>query len=75
MTFNPCDYAGYADDPELEAYSKGTLLWGSFTKPVPCPVEPVLGSKMHRLPDSRGRTALRSATPSGFARAFFLANR
>jgi hypothetical protein len=38
------------------------------------PVEAVEGSKMHRLPPSPDRAALRSVTPGGFARAFFEAN-
>ncbi len=32
------------------------------------------GSRMHRLPPSPERAALRSVTPEGFARAFFDAN-
>ena len=66
MTFNPCDYG----DP----YTKRTLLWGYFNKPVMNPVEPTEGSKMHRLPPSEDRAAKRSETPMGFARAFFEAN-
>lgn len=67
MTFNPCDYG----DP----YTKKTLLWGDFTMPVKRnPVPPHEGSKMHRLPPSEDRQALRSITPSGFAKAFFEAN-
>lgn len=26
-TFDPCDFAGYADDPAAEAYTKKTCLW------------------------------------------------
>jgi hypothetical protein len=71
FTFNPCDFG----DP----YTKRTHLWGHFTPPVPLvsaqarrPVEAVLGSKMHRM--SGRDKAGRSATPAGFARAFFEAN-
>lgn len=67
MFFNPCDYG----DP----YTKKTALWGNFNIPVPTPVEPTEGSKMHRLPPSPERQALRSITPPGFAQAFFEANR
>ncbi len=74
MTFNPSEFAGYADDPDAEAYTKRTCLWGQFNKPRPCPVEAILGSKMHKLPPSPERANLRSATPQGFARAFFAAN-
>jgi len=65
-TFDPCDYG----DP----YTKKTCLWGRFTMPEKHRVEPTEGSKMHRLPPSEDRKALRSVTPSGFARAFFEVN-
>lgn len=68
-TFDPCDYG----DP----YTKKTCLWAfnGFVMPEKNPVEPVLGSKMHRLPPSEQRAELRSVTPEGFAKAVFLANR
>lgn len=66
MTFDPSDYG----DP----YTKRTCLWGDFAMPLKRPVEAVEGSKMHRLPPSDDRAALRSVTPGGFARAFFEAN-
>lgn len=66
--FNPCDHG----DP----YTKKTCLWGDFTVPERAPVEPTEGSKMWR--DYGGKSMrtknARSATPPGFARAFFLAN-
>lgn len=79
FTFNPNEYGGLADDPDEEAYTKRTLLWGKFVAPSPLlvgnvAVAAVLGSKMHLLPPSPERAALRSETPIGFARAFFLAN-
>lgn len=68
MYFQPCDYG----DP----YTKKTCLWGNFTKPVKTPVPAVLGSKMHL--NYGGKSAAtkraRSATPAGFARAFFESN-
>lgn len=66
MAFDPCDYG----DP----YTKRTLLWGDFREPMKARVPATEGSKMHRLPPSPDRAALRSVTPSGFARAFFEAN-
>lgn len=66
MTFNPSDYG----DP----YTKRTCLWGRFNPPIKRPVEATEGSKMHRLPPSPDRKALRSVTPPGFSRAFFEAN-
>lgn len=26
-SFNPCDFAGYADEPDADAYTKKTCLW------------------------------------------------
>lgn len=66
LIFDPCDYG----DP----YTKKTLLWGKFNNPKRNPVEPTEGSKMHLLPPSDERAALRSITPPGFAKAFFEAN-
>lgn len=65
-SFHPCDFG----DP----YTKKTQLWGVFNPPIKSPVEPTEGSKMHRLPPSVNRANLRSATPEGFARAFFEVN-
>lgn len=67
--FDPCDYG----DP----YTKKTCLWtgGGFVMPPKNRVEPVEGSKMHKLPPGPDRANLRSATPPGFARAVFEANR
>jgi hypothetical protein len=66
MSFNPADYG----DP----YTKKTLLWGDFTPPMKRRVEATEGSKMHLLPPSPERQALRSVTPAGFAAAFFASN-
>jgi hypothetical protein len=65
-TFQPNEYG----DP----YTKRTCLWGDFEMPVRELVEATDGSKMHRLPPSPDRAAIRSQTPEGFARAFFEAN-
>ena len=74
--FEPWHFAQIADDPAAEAYTKKTALWtgNGFVMPDRRPVEPTLGSKMHLLPPSDDRANLRSATPTGFARAVFLAN-
>lgn len=65
--FNPCDFG----DP----YTKKTCLWGNFNIPTLKPVEPAEGSKMHLLPPGEERANLRSATPKGFAREFYKANK
>lgn len=63
--FQPCDFG--------DTYTKKTGLWGEFNRNlIKTPVEPVDGSKMHRIPPSNpDRAYLRSVTPEGFARAFF----
>ena len=66
MTFQPNEYG----DP----YTKLTCLWGDFTAPARTLVEATEGSKMHFIPPSPERAAIRSKTPEGFARAFFEAN-
>lgn len=74
--FDPCDYAGYLDDPTEDAYTKKTCLWAGngFIMPPKDEVVPFSGSKMHRLPPSPERADLRAVTPKGFARAVFEAN-
>jgi hypothetical protein len=65
--FQPCDYG----DP----YTKKTGLWGEFSRElIQTPVEPTEGSKMWKIPPGPERANLRSATPEGFAKAFFQAN-
>lgn len=70
MYFNPCDFG----DP----YTKKTALYGDFnTDLIKTPVEPTEGSKMHRLYGGKSEKtkAARSATPQGFAQAFYQANK
>ena len=74
MYFNPCDYAGYLKNSGADLYTKKTCLWGEFNLPAKKPMQPLLGSKMHKLPPSKNRSQLRGTTPTGFARAFFLSN-
>ena len=73
MYFNPSDFG----DP----YTKRTCLWGDFVIPSslfvsPQPVEATEGSKMWARfgGKSEATKAARSATPLGFAQAFFEAN-
>jgi hypothetical protein len=71
--FDPCDYAGYLNDPGTDMYTKCTCLWtgGGFIMPPPIKEEPLYGSLMHMMPPSPDRDYLRSVTPRGFARAVF----
>jgi len=74
--FNPCDYAGYLEHPEDEAYTKTTCLWvdNGFVMPPEKPVFPIHGSKMHLMAPSEERANLRSVTPMGFSQAVYIAN-
>ena len=87
LIFDPCDFGGWMKKgerthsmaPEQDAYTKRTCLYGEFAAPRFKPVPPVRacaqGSWMQRLGGKSERTkAARSATPMGFARAFFAAN-
>jgi len=75
LYFDPCDYG----DP----YTKKTCLWGNFNIPKKNRVEPEFitlsngkrFSKIGYLPPSEERSKLRSITPSGFAKAFYEANK
>lgn len=75
FAFDPYEYGAWVPGG-ADAYTKRTHLWtgGGFVMPPRRPVEPVDGSKMHRLPPSAERANLRSVTPEGFARAVFAAN-
>lgn len=56
-----------------DPYTKRTQLWGRFDPNLPTAmVEPVEGSKMHRM--SSSAKDARSLTPEGFAYALFMAN-
>ena len=74
MNYQPHEYAGWADDPESEAYTKRTCLWGEFNIPEKKDVGNKRGSIMHLVGPSEDRKNIRSATPTGFARAFFEVN-
>lgn len=75
LYFQPHNYAQLAVEPCEEQYTKKTCLWGTFNVPNTAPLPPVLGSKMHLMSSSWEKLyGLRSKTPSGFAKAFYLAN-
>jgi DNA repair protein RadC/GNAT superfamily N-acetyltransferase len=60
-----------------DPYTKKTLLWGRFNADLPVvPVEPSEGSKMWAKYGGKSMATknARSATPEGFAYAFFMAN-
>lgn len=78
FTFDPCDFAGYAPDPEKERYNKKTWLFGKFNDPVPKRLEP-LGKDSPIWSDFGGKSLktknARSITPLGFAYAFYEKNK
>ena len=74
--FHPCDYTAF----ELtDNYTKKTCLWtgNGFVMPPAARVEglPPPDDRIHKCPPSEDRADIRSATPMGFARAVFEANR
>ena len=86
FTFDPCDFAGYLENPETDLYTKKTDLWGYFNipkkKPIKLNKDRIKRSKMNsrKLPSiseitSSKQSAKRAITPAGFAEAFFKANR
>jgi len=75
--FHPTDYAGYLQDPDEDRYLKRTCLWtgNGFIMPEPKHLEPLDLAKIHQMGESKARADKRSATPRGFARATFEANK
>lgn len=75
-TFHPADYSALCED---DNYTKHTCLWtgGGFQMPA-ATRNLFLGepdNRIHTCPPGEGRANFRSATPKGFARAVFQANR
>lgn len=85
MSFQPSDYAKWADDQKSEAYSKRTCLYGVFNsslekRSLPPKMYTSASGKRgsifwYGLGGSSEKTKeLRSKTPQGFSRAFAKAN-
>jgi hypothetical protein len=81
--WNPCDYSGYADEPITEDYTKSTHIWcgNGFVMPPKKRMDDMFD--MMDMPDQKyihhqapgpERANIRSATPSGWSRAVFMAN-
>jgi hypothetical protein len=82
-TFNPCDYSGYAEQPETEDYTKSTHLWhgNGFNMPRRNRRDDMFDmlempdqKYIHHQPPGKERANIRSKTPSGWSRAVYLAN-
>jgi hypothetical protein len=74
--FSPHEYTGFCAD---DGYTKKTCLWSGngFVMPKPF-LDERLGppdDRIHKAPPGPERANFRSATPKGFARAVFEANR
>ena len=65
-TFQPWEYG--------DRETKRTCIWGDHKQPTKTPVAGPYKARVHLLPPSPERSALRSLTPAGFARAFKEAN-
>lgn len=75
--FNPCDYAGYAPEPDKDRYNKQTWLFGKFNPMVKKRLEPI--ERESPVWKNYGGSSIttknaRSVTPLGFAYAFYQAN-
>ena len=91
LTINPFEYAGFADNPESEAYTKKTDIWGDYNIPkqkivklTPQQIKDCSNNNrtLPEIPDNYNIDPLmtkqairRSITPSGFARSFFKSNK
>lgn len=76
--FDPWEFTLYCKD---DNYTKKTCLWtgNGFVMPAKAPHPEFVNVKpddrIHKAPPSKDRANERSATPRGFSRAVFLANR
>jgi hypothetical protein len=75
--FHPCEYAGYLADIEEENTNKKTCLWtgGGFVMPEKRPAPEPHRNDVWLMPPGDQRANMRSATPKGFSRAVFEANK
>lgn len=75
--FNPCDFAGYDPIPNNSRYNKQPCLFGEFTPMIKRRLEPLEKSSPVWIKyggKSLATKNARSATPLGFAYAFYNAN-
>lgn len=71
---HPWQFCGYTE--EDDNYTKATCLWGNFRMPPNMPgPEPHDNKRIHHEAPGPERKNNRSRTPTGWARAFFEANR
>lgn len=79
FTFQPHEYAGYCLDEEKaqdERYTKRTCIWcwGTARQPEKRDLGNLHGSKLAVIGQCKERANMRSVTPTGWARAWKLAN-
>lgn len=73
IIFHPHQYAGYLENPEEEAYTKKTLLYGNFNSNlIQKNIPPAQGSKIWNSYGGKSEKTkeARSITPKGFSIAF-----
>jgi len=72
--FSPHEFDGYTQ--EDNNYTKKTCIWHGNGFKIPSIKKPSQNpdNRIHRMPPSKDRANLRSATPMGFANAVFVAN-
>jgi hypothetical protein len=75
-SFHPHEFTGFAAN---DNYTKKTCIWGfeGFVMPAANPLADLTApdNRIHACPPGEERRNIRSATPKGFARALFEANR
>lgn len=76
FTFHPWHFAGYLTNQDAENTTKQTCLWtgGGFVMPDRKEAPEPHRNDVWLMPPGEDRANERSKTPSGFARAVFLAN-
>lgn len=75
-TFHPFDFTGFC---RADNYTKKTCLWtgNGFVMPdiVRSETVGIPDDRIHKMPQKKNRKNIRSATPMGFAKAVFQANK
>jgi len=76
MRAHPWEFAGYADDPSSEGYTKKTCIFGEFNIPDKKPWEGIIDrKKIHYASPGKSRRNIRSAAPQGMWRALHQSNK
>ena len=74
FSFHPWHFAALAEDPQSEAHSKQTYLWGVFSPPVKAELAPAPRRGRDWTSSLSSTDPRRWTTPTGFSKAFYEAN-